>query len=193
MGTVAPPVAHLVEAALWPVLGMLLYTTFTQVPVTHLSDAFRDSRFIVAALAGNFVFVQLVVWGLVSLLPPDQSAIRLGVLLVLLVPLHRAGSSPSRISSSAIYAGQSRSRLSICWCNRLPLCLRLFIGEAFIEIFAVSRIAVVFVTLIGLPLLAAFATERWPGRDMVISRLGIVVGKHSRVSQSGIRSWGRKR
>jgi hypothetical protein len=58
----------------------------------------------------------------------------------------------------------------------LPLYLRLFIGESFIEIFAVGRIAVVFVTLIGLPLLAAFATERWaerrPRRDMVIGRLG---------------------
>ena len=43
---------------LWPVLGVLLYTTFTQVP--------------------------LIVGALVLLLP-DDPAIRLGVLLVLLV------------------------------------------------------------------------------------------------------------
>ena len=63
----------------------LLYTTFTQVPLTHLPDAFRDRRFMGAALLGNFALLPIVAWGLIALLP-DQHAIRLGVLFVLLVP-----------------------------------------------------------------------------------------------------------
>ncbi|MBB3061318.1 hypothetical protein [Microbulbifer rhizosphaerae] len=34
------------ELLLWPVLGVLLYTTFTQVPLIHLASAFRDRRLI---------------------------------------------------------------------------------------------------------------------------------------------------
>jgi arsenite transporter len=177
LGTVAPRVAPSFEAALWPVVGILLYATFTQVPLTHLPDAFRDGRFMTAVLAGNFVLVPLVVWGLVGLLPVEESAIRLGVLLVLLVPC-----TAWFITFTHLAGGDTRRAIAVTPVNLLvqlallPLYLRLFIGESFIEIFAVGRIAVVFVTLIGLPLLAAFATERWaerrPGRDMVIGRLG---------------------
>ena len=43
------------ELLLWPVLGVLLYTTFTQVPLIHLRLAFRDGRFLAAlpALAAH--------------------------------------------------------------------------------------------------------------------------------------------
>ena len=39
----------------WPALGALLYTTFTQVPLIHLTSAFRDRRFLAALLTGNFL------------------------------------------------------------------------------------------------------------------------------------------
>jgi ACR3 family arsenite efflux pump ArsB len=158
-------------------LGILLYTTFTQVPSAHLPDAFRDRRFMTAVLAGNFVLVPFVVWGLVSLLPVEEPAIRLGVLLVLLVPC-----TDWFITFTHLAGGDTRRAIAVTPVNLLlqlvllPLYLRLFIGESFIEIFAVGRVAVVFVALIGLPLLAAYATERWverrPGRDRAIRRLG---------------------
>ena len=72
------------EALLWPALGVLLYTTFTQVPLIHLRSAFRDRRFLAALLTGNFILIPVVV-GLLLWLLPDDPAIRLGVLLVLLV------------------------------------------------------------------------------------------------------------
>ena len=64
---------------LWPALILLLYATFAQLPLLHLREAFRDHRFVTAAL------LPALVWGLVQWLPPDP-ALRLGVLLVLLVP-----------------------------------------------------------------------------------------------------------
>ncbi|MFN3451739.1 MAG: arsenic resistance protein [Sphingorhabdus sp.] len=73
------------EALLWPTLMLLLYATFVQVPLLHLREAFRDHRFVAAVLTGNFVVLPAVAWMLVQWLPPDP-ALRLGVLLVLLVP-----------------------------------------------------------------------------------------------------------
>lgn len=76
------------EAVLWPLLALLLWATFLQVPLLQLHQALRDLRFTGAVLTGNFVAMPLVAWALVELLShvqPDP-AVRLGVLLVLLVP-----------------------------------------------------------------------------------------------------------
>ena len=161
LGSVAPEIAPLLEAVLWPVLGLLLYATFTQVPLGHLPEAFRDRQFMSAILVGNFVFIPLVVWGLLALLPGDP-AIRLGVLLVLLVPCtdwyitftHLAGGDTRR----AIVATPVNLLVQLCL---LPAYLWLFMGDAFLELLEAERIALVFGTLIIMPLLAAWLTERW--------------------------------
>ncbi len=85
VGTAWPAVGPWFETLLWPLLVLLLYTAFVQVPLLHLREAFADHRFIAAILTGNFVIMPIVVWGLVMWLPPDP-VLRLGVLLVLLVP-----------------------------------------------------------------------------------------------------------
>lgn len=85
VGTVAPGSAAAFELVLWPVLALLLLVTFVQVPLVSIAGAFKDFRFLAAALLGNFLILPLVVWGLVQFAPSDF-AIRLGLLLVLLVP-----------------------------------------------------------------------------------------------------------
>lgn len=176
VGSGAPGLSGPFEAVLWPVLGLLLYTTFTQVPLTHLPEAFRDRRFMSAILIGNFMLIPLVVWGLLVFLPEDP-AIRLGVLLVLLVPCtdwyitftHLAGGDTGR----AIAATPVNLLVQLCL---LPAYLWLFMGNAFLELLAADRIALIFVSLIVLPLLSAWATERWAeqhthGRKLV-ERIG---------------------
>ncbi len=81
LGSAAPAVAPLFEAVLWPVLAALLYTTFVQVPLLHARDAFRDGRFVLAILLGNFALIPLGVWIALQCLP-DDPALHLGVLLV---------------------------------------------------------------------------------------------------------------
>lgn len=161
LGSIATQIAPVFEAVLWPVLGLLLYATFTQVPLGQLPEAFRDRRFMSAILIGNFVIIPLVVWALLALLPADP-AIRLGVLLVLLVPCtdwyitftHLAGGDTRR----AIVATPVNLLVQLCL---LPAYLWLFMGDAFWELLAAERIALVFGTLMILPLLAAWLTERW--------------------------------
>lgn len=175
LGSVAPRVADPFEALLWPALGLLLYATFTQVPLTHLPDAFRDRRFMGAILVGNFLLVPLVAWRLLAFLP-DDPAIRLGVLLVLLVPC-----TDWFITFTHLGGGDTRRAIAATPVNLivqialLPLYLWLFMGESFVQILAADRIATVFVLIILLPLLAAWLTERWAeGREngaAVVERL----------------------
>lgn len=175
LGLLLPEVAGHLESALWPLLGILIFVTFTQVPLIHLPEAFRDRRVMGAMLAGNFLIVPLIVAGLLVFLP-ENDAVRLGVLLVLLVPCtdwyitftHLAGGDTGR----AIAATPVNLIVQMAL---LPVYLWLFMGSAFLEIFAVDPIVSVFLTLIVVPLIAAWVLERWaearPGRDAVIERL----------------------
>lgn len=84
-GRAAPAVGPLFDGLLWPALMLLLYATFIQTPLLHLRDAWRDRRFTLTMLVGNFIILPFLVWLLTLWLPPDP-AVRLGVLLVLLAP-----------------------------------------------------------------------------------------------------------
>lgn len=84
-GTAWPQAGPTMEALLWPTLATLLFATFLQVPLLHVRHALRDRRFLLAVLLGNFVMLPLLTWLLVEAFDFDP-VVRLGVLLVLLVP-----------------------------------------------------------------------------------------------------------
>lgn len=80
-----PATVAAAERVLWPMLGLLLYATFTQVPLRRLPAAWRNLRFMSALLTANFVLVPVLVFLLTRPLA-DQPAVLLGLALVLLVP-----------------------------------------------------------------------------------------------------------
>lgn len=176
LGLGAQEAGAFLEPALWPLLGLLLYATFTQTALTHLPEAFGDRRFMGAVLVGNFIAVPLLVWGLMAFVPGDP-AVRLGVLLVLLVPC-----TDWYVTFTHLAGGDTRRAIAVTPVNLLaqlmllPVYLWLFMGDAFLELMAADRIAAVFVSLIVLPLLAAWLTERWAerreGRQRVVARIG---------------------
>src|SRR3546814_7830471 len=63
----------------------MLFVTFLQVPVAALGQAMRSLRFLAVLLGVNFIFVPLLVAGLLPL-APDDPLLRLGILIVLLCP-----------------------------------------------------------------------------------------------------------
>lgn len=73
LGTLVPGAAPRFETLLWPVLASLLYATFVQVPLLHVREAFRDARFVLAILLGNFIFIPLLVWLAIQCLPIDPA------------------------------------------------------------------------------------------------------------------------
>ena len=176
VGSVLPGQAGALEVLVWPVLGLLLYATFTQVALTRLPAALRDVRFVAVVLVGNFVVIPLVVWALLPLAGPDH-AVRLGVLLVLLVPC-----TDWFVTFAHLAGGDTRRAIAVTPLNLivqlvlLPVYLWLFLGETFAEIITAGRAAVVFTTLIVGPLAAAWVT-RWAtvrrGRgEGLLGRLG---------------------
>lgn len=168
-GVAAPGLGGVLEVLLWPSLAALLYVTFTQVPLNHLPEGFRDGRFMAAILLSNFILVPLLVWALL-LVVTDQPAVRLGVLLVLLVPC-----TDWFITFTHLARGDTRRAIAVTPVNLLlqiallPLYLWIFMGESFTEILSADRIAAVFVVLILVPLALAFVTEVWSERSGVRS------------------------
>ncbi len=163
-GILMPHWAGTFDTLLWPALGLLLFVTFTQVPLTRVTEAFRDRRFMAAMLTGNFLVVPLIVAGLLLLLP-DDPAIRLGVLLVLLVPCtdwfitfaHLGYSdTPLAIASTPVNL--------LIQIALLPIYLWVFMGDAFLPLLSADRIVTVIAGLIVLPLAAAWLIERWAER-----------------------------
>ncbi|MCX7718497.1 MAG: hypothetical protein N2111_08890 [Candidatus Sumerlaeaceae bacterium] len=152
------------KGLLWPVLALLLYSTFTQVPLAHLREAVADGRFTLAAVLGNFLLVPAAVWVLIHFLPSDP-AVRLGVLLVLLVPC-----TDWFITFSHLGGGDTRHAIAFSPVSLLlqivllPLYLWLFLGKESVVAMASGDMVTAFAGLILLPLLAAYLTERWSDR-----------------------------
>lgn len=66
VGSAWPGVNRSFAALLWPTLMLLLYATFVQTPLLHMREAFRDHRFVMAVLTGNFAVLPVLAWGLVQ-------------------------------------------------------------------------------------------------------------------------------
>ena len=176
VGVKFPEQSEILEWALWPLLGMLLYTTFTQVPLGHLREAFSDSRFMLAAVIGNFVVLPLIVWGLMSV-GPNLPAVKLGILLVLFVPCtdwfitftHLGGGDTKR----AIAFSPVSLLLQLIL---LPVYIWLFLGSEITTSVMQRELVLAFFGLIVLPLAAAFATEKWAekreGRETILNAFG---------------------
>jgi ACR3 family arsenite efflux pump ArsB len=162
----APRLGIGLEDAINPVLGVLLYVTFLQVPAVELLKSFRDGRFLSAALVVNFVVVPLVVAAMFTFPPADQ-AVRLGVLLVLLTPC-----VDYVIVFCGLAGGASRRLLAatplllVLQMLLLPVFLVLFMGSDLAGLVEIGPFVEAFIVLIVIPL-----TQAWAGRH----RTGVIV------------------
>ena len=167
----AVPGASAAEAAVTPVLGLLLFATFLGVPLISLGRAFRDLRFLVAVGVLNFVVVPAVAFGLSRFVASDD-ALLVGVLLVLLTPCVDyvivfsgiAGGASERLLAAA-------PLLMLAQLVLLPLYLLLFAGPGLIDLIDPTPFAQALVLLIALPLGAAalvqWGVRRAPGMRVV--------------------------
>ncbi|WP_018862756.1 MULTISPECIES: arsenic resistance protein [unclassified Thioalkalivibrio] len=183
-----PGLGEGLTAWVWVALGLLLFVTFAQIPWEAIRLAFNDRRFLVAALVGNFVLVPLL---LVALLPlaPDDPAIRLGILLVLLMPCtdwfitfaRQGGGDGAR---AAAFTPVSLAAQFLM----LPVYLTIILGPGEALGLMSPTVFAAAALLIGLPLLAAILLEQalrlrgrvqfWQNRFAVatVPLLALVVG-----------------
>lgn len=153
------------ELLISPVLAILLYSMFSQIPFLHLREAFANRRFTAALLTVNFIVVPLLVW-LLSRLLPEHPPLLLGVYLVLLTPcidyvivFTHLGRGNARLVLA------STPLLLLAQMLLLPIYLWLFMGGQAAQIMSAGPFLEAFLVLIALPLGLALATEFWAKRQ----------------------------
>lgn len=174
----APAWPDTLATLLWPTLGLLLYVTFTQIPLVGVHRAVLDSRFVAAALLANFLLLPALVWCLLPLLPKDP-AIRLGVALVLLLPC-------TDWFIAFVHQGRGDVLQAIAFVPislllqalLLPVYIWTFFSSDIVMVAAQQEMLSAFVWLILLPLCLAYLTERWaavkPERVETLGFLGLL-------------------
>lgn len=148
-----------------PVLAVLLYVTFLEIPFVRLRQAFRNRRFVGAALGVNFLVVPVIVWGLTRLLP-QRPVLLVGVFMVLLTPCidyvitftELGGGDAEQVTATT-------PALLLVQLLLLPVYLWLFVGPAVAAAVEAKPFLEAFLTLIALPLTLAWLTELWAERD----------------------------
>jgi ACR3 family arsenite efflux pump ArsB len=160
LGSWQPGLGATFAALLWPALVLLLYVTFVQVPLLHLREAFGDRRFVVTLLGGNFVVLPLLV-GLPIAWLPLEPAVRLGVLLVLLVPCTDWFLTFSQLGDADVpRAIASTPILLLLQLLLLPFYIGLFAGADVVVAFQFAEIwSALLIVLV--PLALAAVSERW--------------------------------
>lgn len=147
------------ERAIEPIIGILLYSMFCQIPFLELKKAFKNRSFFKALLFGNFVLIPLLVWALISIFPTTP-IITLGILLVLLTPCIDyviVFSHLGKGNSNAVLA--STPLLFLFQMLLLPLYLWLFLGKDTINIIEVAPFVKAFLYLIVIPFLLSIGTQ----------------------------------
>ncbi|MFD2555121.1 arsenic resistance protein [Sphingobacterium tabacisoli] len=142
-----------------PIIGILLYSMFCQIPFLEVKKSFRNPSFFKALLFGNFVLIPLLVWILIQVFALSTLT-TIGVLLVLLTPCidyvivftHLGkGDSNSVLAATPV--------LFIVQMLLLPLFLWLFIGRESIEVFEITPFVKTFFYLIVIPFASALITQ----------------------------------
>jgi len=163
LGVLAPGLGAALEVAVWPVLGLLLTATFAQLPLRRLLHRLGEGRFLAAALLGNFLLVPLLLALLLPLLPADP-AVRLGVLLVLLAPCTDWFVTFAQLGrGDGAQAAAATPVLLLAQLLLLPAWLWLLLGEDVPALAAGGALGLAFLTLILLPLGAAWLTQALRG------------------------------
>lgn len=165
LGLASPATGSFLNILISPILAILLYGMFAQIPFLHLRESISNRRFISALLIANFIVVPTVVWLLTQLFP-QPLPILIGIYLVLLTPcidyvivftkLGR-GNEKQMLAATPI--------LFVVQMLLLPFYLWLFIGADAAKIVKVGPFVEAFLYLIVLPLLLALITQLWAKRQ----------------------------
>lgn len=158
LGLLSPGASRL-EAAIEPVLALLLFATFLGVPFAAVGRSLRDARFLGAVGLVNFVIVPVVAYVL-SRFVADEPALLFGVLLVLLTPCidyvivfaGLAGGASDRLLAAA-------PLLMLAQMLLLPVYLTLFIGQEGTAAVEIEPFVRALLLLIVLPLSAAIGVQ----------------------------------
>jgi ACR3 family arsenite efflux pump ArsB len=163
----SPALTSLIE----PVIGLLLYSMFCQIPFLELKKTLKDKSFFKALLLGNFIFIPILVYSL-SLIFLIDPVLILGVFLVLLTPCidyvivftHLGkGNSQSILSATPL--------LFVLQMLLLPLYFFLFMGADSLSILEVRPFVDAFLYMIVIPFILAILTQIYSKPKSLIKKV----------------------
>jgi ACR3 family arsenite transporter len=161
----APGTASAVEPLINPVLAVLLYVTFLEIPFVRLRRAFTNGRFMAGALGMNFLVVPVVVYGLTRALPPEP-VVLVGVFMVLLTPcIDYVIAFTELADGNAEQITAVTPVLMVLQLLLLPVYLWLFMGSRIAAAVEPGPFLEAFLFLIATPLTLAWLTELWAERS----------------------------
>ncbi|WP_442637333.1 arsenic resistance protein [Rossellomorea marisflavi] len=170
VGLLSPRAGRSLDAAISPLIAILMYGMFTQIPFLKLREALSNLRFMTALLIANFIMVPIIVWVLIILFPLTPPVL-LGVCLVLLTPcidyvivFTQLGKGNEKLMLA------STPVLFVVQMLLLPVYLWLFIGGEMTGIVRVGPFLEAFLFLIVAPLILAILTQVWAGRKTTGAR-----------------------
>lgn len=170
IGLGRPGLAPFLEPLINPVLAILLYVTFLEIPFVRIRRALANRRFMTAALGMNFLVVPAVVWGLTWFLP-QELAVLIGALMVLLTPcIDYVITFTELADGDAEQVTAATPALMLLQLLLLPLYLWLFMGDQVAAAVEPGPFVEAFLLIIALPLALAWRTEVWAERAHVGAR-----------------------
>ncbi|PYF08393.1 arsenic resistance protein [Ureibacillus chungkukjangi] len=159
------------EWAISPLIAVLMYGMFAQIPFLKLREAMTNLRFMSALLIGNFIAVPIIVW-ILTMIFPQSTPVLLGVYLVLLTPC---------IDYVIVFTqlGKGNEKLMLAFTPilfalqmiLLPLYLWLFIGKDMVGIVHIEPFLEAFLLLIVVPLIVAVITQLWAKKKAIGDRV----------------------
>ncbi|QCC59560.1 bile acid:sodium symporter [Natrinema thermotolerans] len=159
IGLGRPSAASVFQPLITPVLAVLLYVTFLEIPFVRFRAAITNGRFMAGALVLNFLVVPIVVYGLTRFLP-NEPVVLVGAFMVLLTPCidyviaftDLAGGDAEQLTAAT-------PALMLLQLLFLPAYLWLFMGERIAAVVEPGPFLEAFLLLIALPLALAWVTE----------------------------------
>ncbi|MBF0861717.1 arsenic resistance protein [Gluconobacter kanchanaburiensis] len=165
---VLTPGVRIPPALIDPLLAVMLFATFLQVPLNELTLTLRETRFLVALLVTNFVAIPLLVALLLPFVPAEKT-IRTGVLMVLLCPCIDWVVTFARMGgANAALLLASTPCLLAMQILMLPLGLHLFLGSEASRLFQAGPFLHAFIWLIVIPLGLAWSVQEGSKRVATI-------------------------
>ncbi|WP_145333926.1 arsenic resistance protein [Paenibacillus xylanexedens] len=159
IGLAAPAWGSVLHVAVSPILAVLLYSMFLQIPFTELRASWSNLRFMAALLIGNFIAIPVVVW-LLTLVFPQSPGVLMGVYLVLLTPcidyvivFTQLGRGNEKLMLAAT------PLLFVVQMLLLPVYLWMFMGSDVAAVMKAGPFVEAFLLLIAVPLLLAVMTQ----------------------------------
>ncbi|AST93890.1 arsenic resistance protein [Sutcliffiella cohnii] len=148
------------DKIIMPLLIIMLYVTFLQIPIKDIRNSFLNRKFTITSVAMNFVLTPLLAWVLAAIFLGDNYALWLGFIMLMVTPC-----TDWYIIFTGIAKGNISLSTSILPLNLLlqllllPLYLFIFSGTVGVVDFQLVMESIILVLII--PFVLAFLTRQY--------------------------------